>query len=556
MVGAAGSGKTTLLAQALDAPGDGIDVWYPCSALDRDASRLLDGVVGAAAATLGVAVGAADDPVVALRELVLGALPNQVCLMLDDAHLIGAGPAAADVLTVLPNNGHLLLAGRSVPPVNTARLDVLGEFAEIDQRALMLTDDELIAFSNARGVDVASFRGADGWPAFVELAASGSPARPREFLEQEVVVSLDEVRRRSLAAFAFAGGGDDVLARVTTGMGLAELTADLPLVRWSGSDARLHDLWIDALRDVLSLEEQCQTVAAVTPTLLERGDFERLLLMAAHVEDWDAVSLALTGAIRDGVETGMQAVQLTRWVGMLPSDVARSPAGLLASGVIERERDPTSELTSNLLTAAADGFRADGDDELELVALLQLGYVARVSGWADRLAPVIDRVEQLSTRYAPALPYLAFGDAWTALATGRPDLQLAAMETIVEADLPAVWAQSRDHLLAHALFNLGRPLEGLAIAPGPDDSLPIPVPGALMTRSQCLWYSGQPERAIAERRIGLDGRHGARDRFIAGGWVAMMEAFAGHLDAANRRSGLPATTPEHSPRRSWRPRCC
>ena len=539
VVGAAGSGKTTLLAQALDASGDGVDVWYPCSAPDRDPHRLLSEVLDAVASTLGERRPlTSSDHLTTLGEMVLGAIPRQVCIMLDDVHLLGDSDAVAELLIALPSNGHLLIAGRSLPTLNTARLDMLGDLVEVGQHELMLTDDELLDFANRRGVDVTVLDGADGWPAFVELASTGAAARPREFLEQESIAELDDDRRRALAAFAMVGGGDDALALATTEQHLAELLAGLPLVRWSGTDAQMHDLWVEALRDVLSLAERRAVVAAAADLLLERRDFERVLLLGADVEDWDVVAGALTAAIRDGVETGIRASQVTRWVGMLPNEVATSPAGLLASGVIERERDPTSERTAELFSAAADGFAATGDDEHELAALLQLGYVARVSGRADRLAPIIERVERLSTRYPPARPYLAFGAAWTALAVGRPDLQLAAMESIVEAGLPAVWAQSRDHLIAHALFNLGRPSEALDVAPGADDSLPIPVPGALVTRSQCLWFSGQPELAITERGHGLDSRHGARDRFIAGGWVAMMEAFAGRLDAARAALGV------------------
>ncbi len=190
---------------------------------------------------------------------------------------------------------------------------------------------------------------------------------------------------------------------------------------------------------------------------------------------------------------------------------------------------------------AADGFAELGDAELELVALLQLGYVARMSGDAQRLSPIIERAVSLAEHYPPARPFLAFGDAWTALAEGRPDRQLAAMETIVDADLPLVWQRSRDHLIAHALFNLGRPDEGLERAPRMDESISIPIPGALVTHSQCLWWSGRPEAALAARPLGLDARHGARDRFIAGGWIAMMETWAGRLAEAQAARRIAAT---------------
>ena len=234
---------------------------------------------------------------------------------------------------------------------------------------------------------------------------------------------------------------------------------------------------------------------------------------------------------------------------MLPTSVFESPVGRLVAGVIERERDGTSDRTADLFLQAADGFAAAGDNELELVALLQLGYVARWSGRVERLAPVIERVAKLSQRYPAARPYLAFGEAWSALAVGRPDLQLAALESIIDADIPKVWALSRDHLIAHALFNLGRPEEALARAPSAEVSLTIPVPGALVTRSQCLWYVGRPEQARAERGLGMDSRHGARDRFIAGAWTAVMETFAGNSTPQRRRSASPERTRVNSPRR-------
>ncbi len=207
---------------------------------------------------------------------------------------------------------------------------------------------------------------------------------------------------------------------------------------------------------------------------------------------------------------------------------------MLIGAIIERERDPTSSVAFDRFDRAAQGFENAGDAELELVALAQLGYLARVGGDPARIEPVMQRMAALAERHPPARPFLAFGEAWKALAIGRPDLQLAALERITDEELPAVWEVSRDHLIAHALFNLGRPDEALARVPAEIDTLPIPIPGALVTESQCYWYAGQPDVALDVRSAGLSARHGARDRFIAGAWIAGMRAYAGQVDEARK----------------------
>ncbi len=121
--------------------------------------------------------------------------------------------------------------------------------------------------------------------------------------------------------------------------------------------------------------------------------------------------------------------------------------------------------------------------------------------------------------------------------------QLDAISPIEHADLPTVWAVSRDHLIANALLGLGRPYEALDYAPDVE-ALDVPIPGAVVTRSQCLWAAGQPIEAIAAARGDHD-RHGARDRFLGHLWLTAMLAWSGNVEAslqsrANRRGVLPS----------------
>ena len=66
--------------------------------------------------------------------------------------------------------------------------------------------------------------------------------------------------------------------------------------------------------------------------------------------------------------------------------------------MIEREADPTTTQARHLLSTAAELFAASGDPDLELTALLQLGYAVRILGDPDQIDEVMERIEALSER--------------------------------------------------------------------------------------------------------------------------------------------------------------
>ncbi|MEM9464039.1 MAG: BTAD domain-containing putative transcriptional regulator [Actinomycetota bacterium] len=533
VVGNGGTGKTTLVQQAIDAEPREFDVVHGCSAADADAGHLLSAVLRSLDDTGRSRAGTLDD---AIAHEVLARSPRHVAVILDDTHLLPDGEAIERLLAVLPENGHLVLVGRRPPPIELGRLDSAGRLAEIVQADLLMTLDEQIAFANQRGVAIDLLAGAEGWPAFIELAASGSEVRSRRYLEEEALRSIAPERRHALAVFAFVRGGDDAIARAATGGGLDELIADLPLVRWDGDDARLHDLWAELLVDELGATDRTAAALAAAAVHRERGEFDRAIELARSVDEWDDLATTLATAVREGVDGGLGVDQLDRWRRLAPAERTDDPIVVLLDGLIAREADPTTPHTRELLGRAAEGFAAAGEPELELAALLQLGYVVRIVGEVAPIDEVMARIEALARHHPPARPYLAFGEAWTALAQGRPDLQLAAMERITDVDLPPVWAKSRDHYLAHALFNLGRPQEALEHARRLRAHDAVAIPGSLTTELQCLWYAGHPDEALRRSAEGLSAGHGARDRFIAGAWRAAMCAFAG--DVAGARTAL------------------
>lgn len=546
VVGGGGAGKTTLLREAINAELDHVDAFHSCGPADRDDTRLMAEALSAVAAATGVAEPLGD-PTTALVDIVLAESPRQVAIMIDDTHVLDRGDVFRELLDILPANGHLVLAGRRRPAVDTARLDAAGELLEITQDDLLMTTEEQIAFANRRSIDVELLEAAEGWPAFIELAASGNQIRSRRYLEEEALREIAPDRRRSLAAFALVRGGDDEIARAVAGQPLADLVADVPLVRWEGERARLHDLWAELLVD--ELDDEARRAAALAASAIHRGrgDIDPAIDLARLVDDWDDFAASLGAAVSDGVDGGLRSEQLRRWRALVPEDRSDEPIAILLEGLIQREVDPTSGRAWDLLDRAAAAFHESGERALELTALMQLGYLSRIHAEPNRIAGVLERAEALAVHYPAARPFLAFGEAWTAMAHGRPDLQLAALETLHDDDLPPIWRITRDHLIAHALFNLGRPYAALERVPRDVDSLPIPIPGALVTESQCLWFAGQPERALARRPDGMSDRHGARDRFIAGGWAAVMCAYAGDATGARHGAEVAAANLGESP---------
>ncbi|MEM8706596.1 MAG: hypothetical protein AAGE98_09075, partial [Actinomycetota bacterium] len=186
----AGFGKSTALAQAIDqnalAPR-GHDRWIGCDPADVDGDHLRRGI----GESLGV-VG--DATIEAIAEAVAASSPAQVCLVFDDTHEIPPDSSGAEVLSALlaglPSNGHLLLAGRTAPPVAVARLDAQDQVVRVEEGDLALSAEDLRTLSGRAGRDAADVAHLGGWPALVALGLRSGPVPA--FLNEEVLGSLDD----------------------------------------------------------------------------------------------------------------------------------------------------------------------------------------------------------------------------------------------------------------------------------------------------------------------------------------------------------------------------
>ncbi|MCE7984407.1 MAG: hypothetical protein DYG89_24805 [Caldilinea sp. CFX5] len=320
----AGFGKTTLLAQ-WHAQADAAAfphrmAWVTVDAGDNDVHQFWRYVV-AALQREQPGVGAATQALLAANqtplETVLTTLLNELLaapadyiLVLDDYHLIEA-PAVheslAFLLDHLPDNLHLVILGRSDPPLPLARLRLAGALTEVRAADLQFTDAETTAFLNqtmdlelAPAEITALAARTEGWitglqaaalslqghpdPAAAIRAFSGAHRYILDYLVEEVLQQQPPVRQTFLLHTAILNRLSGPLCDAV--MGWAAPTLDAPPAPKSQTilaalesanlfitplDAtrtwyRYHPLFADLLRKRLY-----ETQPALAPTLHQRA---------------------------------------------------------------------------------------------------------------------------------------------------------------------------------------------------------------------------------------------------------------------------------------------
>ena len=199
----AGFGKTTVLTEWLAewlaaAPaGERSVAWLSLDERDNDPAlfwRYLVAAfdtaapgVGSSALTLLQSPRPAADAVLAALLNDLGAIANDVVLVLDDFHVIGdreVQDGMAFLLEHLPPQIQLVIAGRADPALPLARLRGRGELLEVRAAELRFTAEEAATYLNdAMGLaltarDVAALEErTEGWIAALQLAALSMQGR-------------------------------------------------------------------------------------------------------------------------------------------------------------------------------------------------------------------------------------------------------------------------------------------------------------------------------------------------------------------------------------------
>lgn len=546
-VGGAGFGKSTLVRQALAdnlAEPRGIDACIECTADDVHLSEL-SSRLRAVLEVDGVPLPDPASDARALADAISLRSPIDVCVIIEDAHLLNGAPSWALIralLDRLPPNGHLLLATRVEPDLPVARLTASGAALLIDEDDLAFTPEECATFGEVRGLDLTAAQ--ITWPAMAELAAAGASNRlRRSYLVQEVVAGLTPGVRRLLGAVVLAEGADDAIASALMGrpVNVADELRPVPLVHVDDDGwVQPHDLWRQALADLLTPEEQrdAQDVAAIT--LASRGRMAQAIRLHGDAGNWDAAGRVALAAL-SFQPPAIATASLAKLIDVVPADRRTHPGWQLAAALVTYERSLTAARTAleRLAESLPDaaGLSTDERNAAMVSTMFHLGTIGRRMADEDLLASVAERLAPLAAiRHPRALAVRASVRGFVAQIHGRCADGLEAFDDV---DHGSISAEQSAHVLMMA-GNLhlldgraetasNRYREAAAKSTGPVRLL------AEELLATARWAAGETDEAIAAEQRCLDAaeRLGLTSRaaqFRA--MLAAMLAMTGQLDEA------------------------
>ena len=411
VVAVAGAGKTTLAAQvAREAPMP--VAWLTIEDWDRNPGRFAEDLVAAVSEVAPGAqtlldLSASGEPPELARAVgsVLGA--REALLVLDDVHLIGDSPAAAEVLGSLVQGSptlRLLLVGRTRVAIPGVGADAVARSAEIGDDFLAADSHEAAAILEARG-SVAdpdeAVEASAGWVAGIVLESSrgfgnadtglaaflAADVRPRLSPEEDAFLVgcsvLDYVSRDRASALV----GDDGPQMLATLRG-----AGLPGIWGQNGTLRMHP----RIRELLRAE------LATGPAALRRRALEGA-----------ASALEAEGALEQALEV---------WLEADAGDDARRLLPAVIGDVVARL---DIEQAHRLL----DAVPYDEEPPEVMYARLCLAYLAQQAAGA---LPVLDALED-DDRFAQVVQRLPEVGALACLflaAIGRVDDAFARYELL------------------------------------------------------------------------------------------------------------------------------
>ena len=409
----AGFGKTSLLADWARSGGRPV-AWLGLDAGDNDPSRFWRYVVAALdraqpgiAERLGPLLGppaprSFEGLVTALiNELADQPGRDEVLLVLDDYHLVDAGPvheSVAFLLENLPPGLLLVVSGRTDPPLPLARLRARGQLAELRAAELRFTTEEAAALLGVAAGPVlpdtavaALTSRTEGWAAGLQLAAlslrgrtdaagfvaefSGSHRFVLDYLADEVLdgqpgpvraflleTSVLERLSGELCDAVTGRSGSQVMLQDIERAGLFLVPLDEVRGWW-----RYHHLFADLLRARLEQEQpgrvqELHRAAAAWSDEHDLGDDAVRHALAAGDAAWAA---QLVERYVDTLLRRSEGVTLRRWLSTLPVEVQRARPRLCVAQGFNAVVSGQLEAIEPLLDDAERAFAATGSQSPE-----------------------------------------------------------------------------------------------------------------------------------------------------------------------------------------------
>ncbi|HET6963196.1 MAG TPA: BTAD domain-containing putative transcriptional regulator, partial [Acidimicrobiales bacterium] len=281
------------------------------------------------------------------------------------------------LLDDLPENGHLLLAGRRLPSVRRGRLLVEARATELSEEDLRLNDAEAAALAAVHGVGIDVIRGAGGWAALAELRARAGGTQIEQYVWEEALEPLPPRERDAFLLLVAVGGADaDMVEEAVGGPVDRDLLRELPLV--DSDDAgglRPHAIWENLLRGRVDSEAATEARRRMAGALTAREDHSRAFELLAATGDWPAALAALFEACNDQRHPPWRD-QMQRWRQLIPEARAGEAEVLYLEAMMERARDPWSPVVAALFARAYGAFQDRGDLLREAVARVRAVFIA------------------------------------------------------------------------------------------------------------------------------------------------------------------------------------
>jgi LuxR family maltose regulon positive regulatory protein len=438
----AGFGKSTLLSDwIVHRGGEWSLAWISLEEADNDLSRFLSYLIAAlqtiekdvGETTLASLRSPQPPPIESLlvsliNELAL--IPDKFVLVLDDYHVIEARPVhdvVSFLLEHMPPRMHLVIASRTDPPLQLARLRARHQMIELRAADLCFTPEEAGAFlTDVMRLDLSTKdvealeRRTEGWIAGLQLAAlsmrgrkdvsgfieafTGSNRYILDYLVEEVLAKQPDavssfLLKTSILLDRMSGELCDAVTQEDGGQQMLEKLERENLFVFALDDDRhwyrYHHLFAEVLRHHLRRSqsefvpelhqrasrwyEQNELIDEAIRHTLEAEDFGR----AADLVEQNAEAIVTRG----------EAATLLRWLETLPKELVRSRPRLCVLYAWEMVLTGQLNAVESLLQAA-EGALNQGVGSIEVPPATQAGGVlADVPGTISILRGTLAQVQ-------------------------------------------------------------------------------------------------------------------------------------------------------------------